>query len=515
MRNRICHGSALSDADQLISKAKSAQAGPKYTESSTLVIRHRRPSFTLLAALLPFAALLALTACNSSSTADSGSGKFGKGGGKGKNFGGAGPVPVITATVTQKNVPIDIQVVGNVEAYSVVSVRAQVGGQITKVNIQDGQEVKKDTLLFTIDSRPIEGQMNQANANLLRSQAQLEQAEANLQRDMAQERNARAMADRAQKLFDEKLISREQAEQLRAAADVQTNALNADRAAINSAKAQIEADKSVINNLKVQLGYTTVEAPIDGRIGTVTTKLGNIAAANTTELVQILQVEPIYVSFAVPEARLADVKRYMGSGTLPVTAKAQDGTGDAETGQLTFIDNSVDTSTGTIKLKATFQNKGHKLWPGQFVNVTLRLTTRGGALVVPNQAVQTGQDGTFVYVVKDDRTVEVRPVVTGPRIDLDLVIEKGLQAGEIVVTEGQLRLQPGARVQMRGEGGRGAEGRGGDGQGKDSKAGAASKAVPEGGGKEGGFKRREGGGGPGEFKSGFRSGGGGKGRTSD
>src|SRR5262249_52823937 len=154
---------------------------------------------------------------------------------------------------------------------------------------------------------------------------------------------------------------------------------------------------------------------------------------NNTELVQIFQVEPIYVTFAVPEARLADVKKYMGSGTLPVTAKPQDGSGDAESGQLTFIDNTVDTSTGTIKLKGTFANKDHKLWPGQFVNVTLRLTTRGGAVVVPNQAVQTGQDGTFVYVVKEDRTVEVRPVTTGPRVDLDLVIDKGLSAGETVV----------------------------------------------------------------------------------
>jgi multidrug efflux system membrane fusion protein len=440
-------------------------------------------------------AALALAGCNGSAPAESGGGKFGKG----KGFAGGGPVPVEVATVTSKSVPIEIQVVGNVEAYSVVSVRAQVSGQLTGVNIRDGQDVRKGDPLFAIDARPLEGQLLQANANLARSTAQLEQAEANLQRDMAQERNARAVAERAQKLFEEKLISREQADQLRTTADVQANALNADRAAINSARAQIEADRAAIQNLRLQLSYTQVEAPIDGRAGNVTNKLGNIVTANNTELVQILQVEPIYVTFAVPEARLAEVKRYMGSGTLPVTARPQDGSGDAEHGQLTFVDNAVDSSTGTIKLKGTFQNKGHKLWPGQFANVTLRLTTRGGALVVPNQAVQTGQDGTFVYVVKADRTVEVRPVTTGPRVDLDLVIENGLQAGETVVTVGQLRLQPGSRVQVRGEGG-GREGRPGA---QESKGGSSGDFR---GGREGRFQ--------GGFKSGT-SDGGERGRSSE
>jgi multidrug efflux system membrane fusion protein len=457
--------------------------------------------FWLLTACL--AAALLAAACTSSTTAESAPG--GKGGKKGKNF-AAGPVPVVTAVVTPKNVPIEIQVVGNVEAFSVVSVRAQVGGQLTAVNIRDGQDVKKGDLLFTIDPRPLEGQLAQAQANLARSRAQLEQAEANLARDMAQEKNARAVAQRAQKLFEEKLISREQADQLHTTADVQANALNADRAAINSARAQIEADQAAINNIRLQLSYTRIEAQIDGRTGNVTNKLGNIVNPGNTELVQILQMEPIYVTFAVPEARLAEVKRYMGSGTLPVTARPQDGSGEAEFGQLTFIDNAVDTSTGTIKLKGTFQNKGHKLWPGQFVNVTLRLTTRGGALVVPNQAVQTGQDGTFVYVVKEDRTVEVRPVTTGPRIDLDLVIDKGLQAGEIVVTEGQLRLQPGARVQMRGEG-RGEGGfNGREGKGREGGAGAPGGESGFPGGKSGfngEFKGREGGK-RGEFKGGFK-----------
>jgi membrane fusion protein, multidrug efflux system len=231
------------------------------------------------------------------------------------------------------------------------------------------------------------------------------------------------------------------------------------------------------------------------------------------------------VTFAVPEARLADVKRYMSQGTLPVTARPQDGSGDPETGSLSFVDSAVDTSTGTIKLKGTFQNSGHKLWPGQFVNVTLRLTTRGGALVVPNQAVQTGQDGTFVYVVKQDRTVEVRPVVTGPRIDLDLVIDKGLSAGETVVTEGQLRLQPGSRVQLRGEGrqggGEGGGFKGGDRKGGDDPdkggnfKGTDGKQTGEfkGRGKRGGGEGFKEGGERGDFKGGAEFKGGGKGRA--
>jgi multidrug efflux system membrane fusion protein len=248
---------------------------------------------------------------------------------------------------------------------------------------------------------------------------------------------------------EEGVFAKEQGEQLKSNADSLGQLLEADKAAITSAKAQMEADQSAINNLNIQLGYTTVTAGIDGRTGNISQKAGNIITAGTTDLATINQVEPIYATFAVPEKSLGDVKKYMALGTLQVTARAQDGSGDVENGELTFIDNNVDTSTGTIKLKGTFKNAGRKLWPGQFVSVTLRLTTRPNAVVVPNQAVQTGQDGTYIYVVKEDQTVEVRPVTVGPRVDLDMVIDKGLEAGETVVTEGQLRLQPGTRVQFR------------------------------------------------------------------
>jgi multidrug efflux system membrane fusion protein len=373
----------------------------------------------------------------------------GKGKGKGKGKGGGGAVPVEVAKASLKNVPVDIQVVGNVEAYSVVSIRAQTGGMLNEVHFAEGDYVKKGDLLFVIDPKPLQGQMNSARANLAKSTAQLKQAQAQLAKDTASANYARDQAERYQKGVTEGVFAKEQGEQLKSAAAAQLQVLEADRAAIGSAEAQVTADQSAINNLNIQIGYTTVEATIEGRTGNILQKAGNIVAANTTDLATIYQVEPIYVTFAVPEARLSEVKRFSAAGKLTVTARAQDGSGESELGQLSFIDNTVDTSTGTIKLKGTFPNKNRKLWPGQFVNVGLRLTTRKNAVVVPNQAVQTGQDGTYVYVVGEDRAVSVRPVKTGPRIDQDMVIDEGLEAGETVVTEGQLRLQPGSRVQIR------------------------------------------------------------------
>jgi membrane fusion protein, multidrug efflux system len=397
-----------------------------------------------------FVAAILLAGCGSAPTDVGTGGKGGKGKGKGKNAGG-GAVPVEVAKASLKNVPVDITVVGNVEAYSVVTVRAQTGGMLNKVNFEEGDYVKKGDVLFSIDRKPLEGQMKSAMANLQKSTAQELQAEANLNRDTANAKYAREQAERYAKLVEQGIFAKEQGEQLKSNADAQAQLLIADQAAINSAKAQMESDQSAINNLNIQLGYTSVYAQMDGRTGNVQQKAGNIITASSTDLAIINQVEPIYVTFSVPEARLGDVKRYSERNKLAVTARAQDGSGDVEQGELTFIDNSVDTSTGTIRLKGTFQNKEHKLWPGQFVNVGLRLTVRNNAVVVPNQAVQTGQDGTYVYVVGEDRAVTVVPVTTGPRIDQDMVIDEGLKGGETVVTEGQLRLQPGSKVQVRGE----------------------------------------------------------------
>ena len=365
----------------------------------------------------------------------------GKGGKK-----GGGDVPVSVVKVGRRDVPINIQVIGNVEPYSAIAVKAQVGGILTKVSFQEGDFVKNGDLLFSVDPRPLRAQLDQMLATLAKNNAQLRQAEANLARDIAQEQYAQAQANRYAKLMQEGVISKEQSEQTRTNADAVAQAVSADRAAIESAKAEIVATQATVENYRVQLGYTEIRSPIDGRTGNIMVKQGNVVNANTMDLMTINQVEPIYVTFAVPEAQLRDVKKYMAVGKLAVTVIPQEDETGKEVGTLTFVDNSVDPATGTIKLKGTFPNKDHKLWPGQFVRVTLRLTTQVNALVVPNQAVQTGQDGEFVFVVKEDRTVESRPVTTSVRIDQDMVVNKGLEFGETVVTEGQLRLSPGARV---------------------------------------------------------------------
>jgi multidrug efflux system membrane fusion protein len=358
-------------------------------------------------------------------------------------------VPVTVAVASQKDVPVEVQVIGNVEAYTTISVKAQAGGQLTKVSFSEGDYVKTGDLLFTIDQRPLEAALSLATANVAKDEAALGQAQANLSRDTAQNKYTEANAARYAELFQAGVVSKDQSEQLRASADASGQALAADRAAIASAQAAIGASKAAIDNARVQLGYTSIRSPIDGRTGNLSVKQGNVVMANSQELVTINQVEPIYVTFAVPEAQLPAIKRYMAERKLAVRAGPQDSPEDEETGTLTFIDNAVDMTTGTIKLKGTFPNSDRKLWPGQFVRVTLRLTIQSNAIVVPNQAVQTGQNGSFVYVVKQDRTVEMRPVSTGARVDQDMVVDQGLQAGETVVTEGQLRLAPGSRVVVR------------------------------------------------------------------
>jgi multidrug efflux system membrane fusion protein len=363
--------------------------------------------------------------------------------------GAGGDVPVSVTKVTRKNVPVEIQVIGNVEAYSTIAVKAQVGGILTKVDFKEGDYVKNGDLLFTIDPRPLKAQLAQAVATLSKDEALLRQAEANLARDLAQEKYAIAQAGRYLKLTQEGVISAEQSDQMRTNADATGQAVSADRAAIESAKAEIVAMQATIENDQVMLGYTEIRSPIDGRTGNLNVKQGNVVTANTMDMMTINEVSPIYVTFSVPEAQLRTVKKYMAVGKLPVFATPQDDEAYKEAGVLTFVDNAVDPGTGTIKLKGTFQNADRKLWPGEFVRVVLRLTTQSNALVVPNQAVQTGQQGEFVFVVKPDRTVESRPVTTGIRVDQELVVDQGLEFGETVVTDGQLRLSPGARVSVR------------------------------------------------------------------
>jgi multidrug efflux system membrane fusion protein len=397
----------------------------------------------LVVAILTFALLMALTGCSKTSVKAGG-----PAGSRGRPSEG-GPVPVVVAMVAERDVPINVDVIGNVEAYSTITVKAQVGGELTKVSFHEGDFVKKGDLLFTIDSRPFAAQLSQAQANLARDTAALSQAEANLARDIANEKYAQDQAVRYRGLFDQGVVSREQADQTRSSADALSQTVLADKAAIESARAQIVASKAAVETATVQMSYTTIRSPIDGRTGSIAVKQGNVVAANTSDLMTITEVQPIYVTFSVPEAQLGDIKRYMGQGQLPVHAAPQADATVQESGVLTFIDNSVDATTGTIKLKGTFQNAANRLWPGEFVRVELGLTTHPHATVVPNQAVQTGQDGQFVYVVKQDRTVEMRPVVTGTRVDQELVIDRGLEPGETVVTEGQLRLTPGSHVQVQ------------------------------------------------------------------
>lgn len=386
-------------------------------------------------------AILFLAGCATSETEASGKKKGGK---KGLD---AAAAPIVAAKAVRRDVPVDVTAVGNVEAYNTISIRPQVSGQLMKVFIEEGDYVTKDQKLVEIDPRPLQAQVAQAVAQLAKDKANLQQAAANLARDVANEKYAREQAARYVSLFEQGVVSKDDRERFASNADALGQSVQADQAAIESAKAQIQADEASVDNIKLQLSFTTISAPIEGRLGNITVKAGNIVTGNTTDLMSLAQVTPIYVTFAVPEPRLPEIRRFMGNGVkLPVNAKSQDEAGDGENGELTFIDNNVDATTGTIKLKGTFRNEDRKLWPGEFVNVNMRLTLQPNAIVVPSAALQTGQDGTYVYVVKGDMTVEMRPVTAGLRVDDNLVIEKGLREGETVVTEGQLRLAPGSKV---------------------------------------------------------------------
>jgi membrane fusion protein, multidrug efflux system len=387
-------------------------------------------------------ASLALSGCTGKSAPTTGGGK------KGDQV-----VPVLVAKATQKTVPVEIEIIGNVEAYSTIGVKAQVGGELVKVHFQEGDTIKNGDLLFNIDRRPFDAAVSQVEANLARDNAQLSQAKANLGRDIAALKYSQAQAVRYENLWKQGIISQNQAEQYTSDADARNEAVKADQAAIQSSQAAIEADKAMLENSKIQLSYTTIRSPIDGRTGNLMVKQGNVVKANDIDLVTINQLSPIYVTFSVPEAQLTNIKKYMAAGKVKVLATPEKDSSVFEQGVLTFVDNTVDMSTGTIKLKGTFTNEDRKLWPGQFVRVVVRLTERPDAVVVPAQAVQTGQDGVFVYVVAENNTVEARPVVTGARIDQEMVIEKGLSGGEQVVTEGTLRLVPGSRIRIGGPGG--------------------------------------------------------------
>jgi multidrug efflux system membrane fusion protein len=358
-------------------------------------------------------------------------------------------VPVTTATVTSETLPLQISAIGNVEAYATVSVRSQANGQITKVHFTQGQYVKKGDPLFSIDPRPSQAELAGSLANQSRALGQQRQAEANLAKDLAQAKTAEVQAQRYEKLYRQGVVSKEQADQMRTNADALAAVVKADQAAIATERDSVNAAKAAADASRVQLSYTSISSPIDGRTGSLMVNQGNLVKANDTNpLVVINQVSPIYVTFAVPEAQLLDIKRYMSQGELQVAASIPNDTGAPEQGALTFVDNAVDPATGTVKLKATFANAGQSLWPGQFVNVVMTLATQPGAIVVPSQALQTGQQGRYVFVVNPDQTVELRNVTVQRTAGEKTIIASGLSPGEIVVTDGQLRLRPGTRIKV-------------------------------------------------------------------
>jgi len=330
-------------------------------------------------------------------------------------------VAVTAAKVTVKTMPVLVEVIGNVEAYANVSVRTQVAGEIERAYFKEGEYVKKGQLLFTIDRRPFQAALDQDLANLARDQAQLQ--------------NAEAQAERNGRLFEEGVISREQYDTVR------TNA--------RALEATVRADRAAVETAKVNLGYCSINSPLDGRTGSYQVYPGNIAKANDTVLLVINQIHPIQVGYAVPEQYLAEVRSYQGRSPLRVEASISGDARRPAAGVLTFIDNAVDTATGTIKMRAEFPNLDDRFWPGQFVSVAMQLTARAHATVVPSQAVQTGQAGKYLYVVNAEMKAELRQVVTGVSVAGETLIEKGVVPGETVVTDGQLLLAPGSLVEIK------------------------------------------------------------------
>lgn len=356
------------------------------------------------------------------------------------------PASVRTSIVSRKDVPIELRAIGNVEAYSSVAVKSRVAGQLMRVHVRDGQNVRQGQLLFEIDPLPFEAQLRQAEANVARDRAMEKQAEASITRSKAQASQASVQAERYASLAKEGITSREQTEQFRSVAEAAAAGVNADLSSLESARAAIKADEARVAEAKLNLGYTKITAPVSGHIGAVMIKEGNLVReSDTTPLVTILQVTPVYVSYAVPERWIEEIRTNMRSRTLAVTA-VPEGSERTDTGVLDSIDNSVDSTTGTIRLKAKFPNGNLSLWPGGFANVTMTLRTERSALTVPAQAIQNRQEGPYVWIAKSDMTAELRPVIVSRMQGELAVISSGVQPGEAVITEGHLRVTPGAKL---------------------------------------------------------------------
>ncbi len=360
----------------------------------------------------------------------------------------AGPpiVPVTVAQITEQSVPTELRVIGTVDASSVVQIKSQIAGQLQKVLFTEGQNVAKDDLLFVIDPRPYEDALRQAEAAVARDRAQIAQSEAGLARDAAQAKYAETDANRNADLVKEGLASKSQLDQSRSAADVSRETVRATNASIDSAKAALDADQAAAAAAKLNLSYCEIRAPISGRAGNLLVQAGNLVKVNDVALVVLHQVEPVFVNFSVPEQHLSAIRRLQAARPLEIQVITEDNPNRPATGRLSVIDNTVDSQTGTIHLKGVFDNREGRLWPGQFVTVVLTLDTIRNALVVPSEAVQNGQMGQFVYVVKPDNKVDIRVVTLGRAFGKYFVVEKGVTSGETVVTDGQMRLFPGATI---------------------------------------------------------------------
>lgn len=359
---------------------------------------------------------------------------------------GPPPVPVSVSAASEESIPFELRVVGSVEASATVQVKSQVAGQLDRVHFTEGQNVSKDALLFEIDARPFREALRQAEAGVARDRAQLRQAEATLARESAQWKNADAEATRYTELARAGVISKAQHDQVRTSADVYRETVRAAEAGIESNRAALEGDLAAVDRAKLDLNYAEIRSPISGRTGNLLVHAGNLVKANDVPLVVINQISPIFVNFSVPEDHLAVIRQRSGQHRLPVKVTPHDAPERTITGYLSVVDNTVDTGTGGIKLKANFDNRDGALWPGQFVNVVLTLDTIQNATVVPSEAVQNGQKGSFVYVVKKDQTVEARVVETGRIVGPKTVIQSGVAPGDTVVTDGHLRLFPGAKI---------------------------------------------------------------------
>ncbi len=374
------------------------------------MLGERKVSLAVLVSLLA-AVLLLLAGCGKKETVQAA-------GPAGSTPGARPAAPVVVAAVEQRDIPVQVTAIGNVEAYQAVQIRSQVNGQLQQVYFKEGDDVRKGQLLFSLDKAPF--------------QAALEQAEANLQRDQANAANAQAQAARYTELEKQGVISREQAEQMRTQAQANASAVNADKAAVDASK--------------VNLRYTDIRAPIDARAGALLINVGNLIKANDTPfLVQLNQIKPIYATFSVPETYLDEIRHY-ARGTLKVLAYPKGQRVNGAQGILTFIDNAVDPQTGTVKLKATFENTDRRLWPGEYVDVVLHLSIQKNAVVVPTKAIQQGQQGDYVYVVTPDNVAKSQPVTASGTFQDLTIVSKGLSAGEKVIVDGQLRVAPNSKV---------------------------------------------------------------------